>query len=89
MCVFRLRRAVQLFSGKGPIGQLALETSLPPNVIEGGLVAMLGYIVFQSLRPGSPTWSRENQQDIQKRPAGTAIDAAQSLLGEVADHARI
>ena len=41
---------LQLGSGKGVLGQLALETSLPQNIIEIALVAGIGYNLF-SVRP--------------------------------------
>lgn len=60
----------ELLTGKGVIGQLSLETSLPPGVLKlliGGIVA---FNVLTALGPGSPTFSEENRRDVNKRPAG-------------------
>lgn len=40
---FRPPYCLQIASGKGVLGQLALETGLPQSVIEIGLVAGIGY----------------------------------------------
>lgn len=37
---------MQIVSGKGVLGQLSLETGLPTNYIEIGLVALIGYNLF-------------------------------------------
>ena len=39
-------QTVQIGSGKGVLGQLSLETGLPQNFIEIGLVAGIGYNLF-------------------------------------------
>lgn len=39
-------RILQIGSGKGVLGQLALETGLPQTWIEIGLVAGIGYNLF-------------------------------------------
>lgn len=38
-----MRHCLQIASGKGVLGQLALETGLPQSVIEIGLVAGIAY----------------------------------------------
>ena len=44
--LFSLLFCLQLASGKGVLGQLSLETSLPQNIIEIALVAGIGYNLF-------------------------------------------
>lgn len=64
----------EILTGKGPIGQLALETRLSPNVLTGVIGAFVLYNFVTALAPGSPTWSDENQADVQKRPSGAVQD---------------
>ena len=59
----------ELLTGKGVIGQLNLETSLPPYVIKGLIAAIVGFNLVTALLPNA-TFSEENQQDVRKRPAG-------------------
>jgi photosystem II protein len=60
----------EVLTGRGPIGQLALETRLSPNVLTGVIGAFVLYNFVTALAPGSPTWSDKNQADVQKRPSG-------------------
>ncbi|KAK9823550.1 hypothetical protein WJX72_003663 [[Myrmecia] bisecta] len=60
----------ELLTGKGPIGQLSLETSLSPTVLNWLVIALVGFNFVTALFPGSPTFSEENQRDVQKRPKG-------------------
>jgi len=60
----------ELLTGKGVIGQLSLETSLPPGVLKLLIAGIVGINVITALGPGSPTFSEENQRDVRKRPAG-------------------
>ena len=67
----------ELLTGKGVIGQLNLEPSLPPYVIKGLIAAIVGFNLVTALLPNA-TFSEENQQDVRKRPAGeTACHALQ------------
>lgn len=53
----------------GPLGQITQLTGLPQQAV----AILFGAILVQGivgLLPGSLTYSRENQQDIRKRPAG-------------------
>jgi len=64
----------EILTGKGAIGQLSLETSLPPavlNVLIGGIV-VVNFIT--ALNPNGPTFSKENQEDVAKRPKGAVQD---------------
>lgn len=70
----------EILTGKGFLGQLALETGLPQSAVELGLVALIAYNFIQGLRPGSPTFSEENQRDIRKRPAGGVQDPNINLV---------
>ena len=60
---------LQLITGKGALGQLRLETSLPPSALKLGLLAIVGFNLVTALLPNA-TFSDENQQDVRKRPAG-------------------
>ena len=54
------------------IGQIAQELSVPSTVAEVGLYATIAYGLLGALRPGSPTFSKSNQQDVAKRGKGEA-----------------
>jgi photosystem II protein len=60
----------ELFTGKGFIGQLSLETSLPPLAVNAIIAGIVGFNVLTALNPSSPTFSASNQQDVKKRPKG-------------------
>eukprot|EP00891_Asterochloris_glomerata_P009902 jgi/Astpho2/9902/Aster-06614 len=60
----------EIATGKGILGQVALETGVPQSWVEIGLLVLLGYNVVAGLAPGSPTFSESNQADVRKRPAG-------------------
>jgi photosystem II protein len=60
----------ELLTGKGVIGQLSLETSLPPGVLKLLIAGIVAFNVITALGPGSPTFSEDNQRDVNKRPAG-------------------
>lgn len=64
----------EIASGKGALGQLALETGLLQSWIEIGLVAGIGYNFISAVRPGSPTFSESNQRDVKKRQKGPTQD---------------
>ncbi|KAK9800345.1 hypothetical protein WJX73_006848 [Symbiochloris irregularis] len=57
-------------TGKGALGQLQLETKLPPNVIDLLTLGLVGFNFLTALGPGSPTFSESNQRDVKKRGAG-------------------
>lgn len=59
----------ELITGKGAIGQLNLETSVPPFALKAGLLAIVGFNLVTALLPNA-TFSDENQKDVRKRPAG-------------------
>lgn len=62
----------EIITGKGILGQLYLETNLPPVAINA-LIAGVGlYSVAGLLNPA--TWSKENQEDVAKRPKGAVQD---------------
>lgn len=63
---------LQLITGKGAIGQLNLETSVPPFALKAGLLAIVGFNLVTALLPNA-TFSDENQKDVRKRPAGKAL----------------
>jgi len=60
----------ELITGKGALGQLALETNLPPGVIKAIVAGIVIFNAITALNPGGTTFSEENQQDVRKRPAG-------------------
>lgn len=64
----------ELYTGKGVLGQLALETGLPSGAVDLLLLGIIGYNFVGGLRPGSPTFSEENQRDVQKRRKGAVQD---------------
>jgi len=64
----------ELITGKGAIGQLALETNLPPGVIKGIVAGIVIFNAITALNPGGTTFSEENQQDVRKRPKGAVQD---------------
>ena len=64
---------LQLITGKGAIGQLNLETSVPPFALKAGLLAIVGFNLVTALLPNA-TFSDENQKDVRKRPAGKTLE---------------
>jgi photosystem II protein len=64
----------ELATGRGPLGQLRLETLLPQPAIDAILLGIVLYSGFSALRPGSFTFSDENQADVNKRPKGPTND---------------
>ena len=65
--------AVQILTGKGPLGQLQLELSLPSWAVDLLVLGIVGYSVVGGLNPKSPTFSEENQRDIRKRGPGLLL----------------
>ena len=63
---------LQLLTGKGALGQLRLETSLPPAILKASIGAIVLFNLVTALLPQT-TFSDENQADVRKRPAGTSI----------------
>jgi photosystem II protein len=57
----------ELLTGRGPISQLHMETGLPFGVLYAVIIGLVGYSAYGALRPGSPTYSRANQEDVAKR----------------------
>ncbi|KAK9852590.1 hypothetical protein WJX84_007151 [Apatococcus fuscideae] len=62
--------AGEFLTGRGALGQLQLETKLPQQYINYGVLAIVAFNFVTALAPGSPTFSPENQADVKKRPAG-------------------
>lgn len=60
----------ELFTGKGFLGQLSLETSLPAVAVKAIVVGIVAFNVLTALNPLSPTFSESNQKDVKKRPQG-------------------
>lgn len=52
------------------IGQIAQELSVPSIVAELGLYGTIAYGLIGALLPGSPTFSKSNQEDVKKRGKG-------------------
>ena len=61
---------MQTVTGKGVIGQIAQELSVPSIAAELGLYATIAYGLIGALLPGSPTFSKSNQEDVKKRGKG-------------------
>lgn len=59
----------ELLTGKGALGQLRLETSLPPSILKASIGAIVVFNLVTALLPQT-TFSDENQADVRKRPAG-------------------
>lgn len=72
----------EILSGKGTLAQLSAETGLPQGAVELGLVALIAYNFIQGLRPGSPTFSEENQRDIRKRQKGAVQDPNINIVSD-------
>jgi photosystem II protein len=70
----------EILTGRGAIGQLALETRLSPNLLTGVIGAFVLYNFVTAVGPGSPTWSDENQADVQKRPSGPVQNKKANLV---------
>ena len=70
VCLDALVYPLQILTGKGPIGQVAQETSLPTSVVELLFLGIIAYSVIGGLNPASPTFSEENQRDVRKRKPG-------------------
>lgn len=64
---------MQILTGKGPLGQLQLELSLPSWAVDLLVLGIIGYSVIGGLNPKSPTFSEENQRDVRKRGAGQLL----------------
>lgn len=60
----------ELFTGRGAVSQLSLETYLPRPLIGGLIAALVLFNFATALNPASPTFSESNQQDVRKRPSG-------------------
>lgn len=60
----------EVATGKGVIGQIAQELSIPSGLAELGLYGTIAYGLIGALVPGSPTFSKSNQQDVKKRGKG-------------------
>ena len=61
---------MQILTGKGPLGQLQQELSLPSYAVDLLVLGIIGYSVVGGLNPKSPTFSEENQRDVRKRGKG-------------------
>lgn len=57
-------------TGRGALGQLQLETKLPQQYINYGVLGIVVFNFVTALAPGSPTFSPDNQADVKKRPPG-------------------
>ena len=71
----------ELLTGKGALGQLGLETRLPQPVVNWLVIAIVGFNVVTALNPFGSTFSKENQQDVRKRPTG-AVQKPQEERGQ-------
>jgi len=60
----------ELLTGKGALGQLSLETNLPPGVVKAIVFGIVIFNAITALNPAGTTFSEENQADVRKRPAG-------------------
>ncbi len=63
----------ELITGKGALGQLALETNLPPGVVKAVVAGIVIFNAITALNPAGTTFSEENQADVRKRPKGTPL----------------
>ena len=73
---------LQLLTGKGALGQLRLETTLPPFILKASIGAIVVFNLITALLPQT-TFSEENQQDVRKRPAGMLLKDNQFLEQDV------
>lgn len=78
----------ELFTGKGPLGQLQLELGVPPIGADLIIFGSIAYSLLGALRPGSPTFSESNQRDVKKRGKGPTqnpkinpVDQPKKFLG--------
>jgi len=62
--------AGEFLTGRGALGQLQLETKLPQQYINYGVLGIVVFNFVTALAPGSPTFSPDNQADVKKRPPG-------------------
>ncbi|KAK9841547.1 hypothetical protein WJX74_007623 [Apatococcus lobatus] len=62
--------AGEFLTGRGALGQLQLETRLPQQYINYGVLGIVAFNFITALAPGSPTFSPDNQADVKKRPSG-------------------
>lgn len=62
----------EILTGKGILGQLYLETNLPPMAVNALVFGLVAYSFLGVLNPA--TWSRANQEDVAKRPKGGVQD---------------
>lgn len=60
----------ELFTGKGAVGQLSLETLLPRPLIGAAIAGLVAFNFVTALNPASPTFDESNQKDVRKRPSG-------------------
>ena len=72
----------ELLTGKGALGQLGLETRLPQPVINWLVIAIVGFNVVTALNPFGSTFSKENQQDVRKRPTGAVQNPKKNLVND-------
>ncbi|KAK9838122.1 hypothetical protein WJX81_002596 [Elliptochloris bilobata] len=76
----------EIATGRGALGQLELETGLPPWGVDLLVLGIVAYSAIGALNPKSPTFSEANQRDVRKRPAGpnnkpNKIDAVSNPKG--------
>jgi hypothetical protein len=60
----------EIGTGRGALGQLELETGLPPWGVDLLVLGIVAYSAIGALNPKSPTFSEANQRDVKKRPSG-------------------
>jgi len=60
----------EIATGRGALGQLELETGLPPWGVDLLVLGIIAYSAIGALNPKSPTFSSANQRDVKKRPSG-------------------
>lgn len=60
----------ELFTGKGAVGQLSLETLLPRPLIAAVVAGIVVFNFATALNPAGPTFDEDNQRDVRKRPSG-------------------
>lgn len=76
----------EITTGRGALGQLELETGLPPWGVDLLILGIIAYSAIGALNPKSPTFSAKNQRDVNKRPPGptnkpSKIDAVSNPKG--------
>ena len=72
----------ELLTGKGALGQLGLETRLPQPVVNWLVIAIVGFNVITALNPFGSTFSKENQQDVRKRPTGAVQNPKKNVVND-------